>query len=456
MKRSYKSLLLLLAVLVLAGGVFAVQRMNRPASVTETAEAAPLTDHAAADVAGLAWQTGDTAWHFVRQDGAWQNADDPAFPVNADTLDGMAEAFCALTADRVLENVTDKAAYGLAEPAFTVTAEFSDGASLTCAMGDALPFGDGYYVGLSDAEDKVYTLSDSLETAFAKDSADLARMEELPTVESPSRLVIGSNVDVSYQADSADINPDQHWYLPDGTPADDSQVADLTEAVQAITWQELVYPNADDETLASVGLDEDTALTVTLEGSDGAALSLLLGGADSSSYYARLAGSATVYKVASSALTSLLNASNDALTASGIMALPYESLAAASLTAGGRTVAFTGGPEDEADAADEAAETNDADESAEPAPSPDPVLQSQKDLWALVAALTGEPCQDANDDNGELLLTVTASNQNGVEKTVSFFPSDADHYRAHVENGPDLLVSADAVDRIIRTLRQMP
>lgn len=454
MKRSYKSLLLLLAVLVLAGGVFAVQRMNQPASVTETAETAPLTDHAAADITGLAWQTGDTAWHFVRQDGAWQNADDPVFPVNADTLDGMAEAFCALTADRVLENVTDKAAYGLAEPTFTVTAEFSDGSSLACAMGDALPFGDGYYVGLSDAEDKVYTLSDSLETAFAKDSADLARMEELPTVENPSRLVIGSNVDVSYRADSTDINPNRHWYLPDGAPADDSQVADLTEDVQAIAWQELIYPNADAETLASVGLDEGTALSVTLEGSDGTALSLLLGGADSSAYYARLADSATVYKVASSALTSLLNASNDALAATDIMALPYESLAAASFTAGGRTVAFTGGPED--DTTDEAEETDNADETAAPAPSPDPVTQAHEDLWALVSALTGEPCQDANDNNGELLLTVTASNQNGIEKTVSFFPSDADHYLARVENGPDFLVSADAVDRIIRTLRQMP
>lgn len=456
MKRSYKSLLLLLAVLVLAGGVFAVQRMNRPAAVTETAEAAPLTDHAAADITGLAWQSGDTAWHFVRQDGAWQNDDDPAFPVNTDTLDGMAEAFCALTADRVLENVTDKAAYGLAEPAFTVTAEFSDGSSIACAMGDALPFGDGYYVGLSDAEDKVYTLSDSLETAFAKDSADLARMEELPTVENSARLVIGGNVDVSYRADSTDINPDQHWYLPDGTPADDSQVADLTEDVQAIAWQELVYPNADDETLASVGLDEASAIPVTLEGSDGTTLSLLLGGADSSAYYARLADSATVYKVASSALTALLNASNDALAATDIMALPYESLAAASFTAGGRTVAFTGGPEDETDATDETAGTNEVDETAAPAPSPDPVTQAHEDLWALVSALTGEPCQDANDTNGELLLTVTASNQNGIEKTVSFFPSDADHYLARTENGPDFLVSADAVDRIIRTLRQMP
>ncbi len=456
MKRSYKSLLLLLALLVMAGGVFAVQRMNRPASVTETAEATPLTGHAAADVTGLAWQSGDTAWHFVRQDGAWQNADDPAFPVNADTLDGMAEAFCALTADRVLENVADKAAYGLAEPAFTVTAEFSDGASLACAMGDALPFGDGYYVGLSTAEDKVYTLSDSLETAFAKDSADLARMEELPKVETPVRLMIGGDVDVSYRADSTDINPDQHWYLPDGTPADDSQVADLTGDMQAITWQELVYPNADAETLASVGLDETAAIPLTLEGDDGSVLSLLVGGADSSSYYARLAGSATVYKVASSALTALLDASNDALAACDIMALPYESLAAASLTADGHTVSFTGAPETETDTADEAEETDDAAETAEPAPSPDPALQAQKDLWGLVTALIGEPCQEESDDNGELLLTVTASNRNGVEKTVSFFSCDADHYLARVENGPDLLVSADAVDRIIRTLRQMP
>lgn len=82
----------------------------------------------------------------MKENDAWVNANNDAFPVNQAAVQALADNLTGLTATRKLEDISDLSAYGLGEPAFTVTAAWTDGTSTTFAMGDSTPFADGYYL----------------------------------------------------------------------------------------------------------------------------------------------------------------------------------------------------------------------------------------------------------------------------------------------------------------------
>ncbi|MBQ3485087.1 MAG: DUF4340 domain-containing protein, partial [Clostridia bacterium] len=156
MKRTKKMLLLLIVLVLCVSGYCGMQLLGSDtASVTEEAGTFVLNSHTADDLTGLNWTNGDESFAFTLTGGAWSVAADPAFPLNQEDVQSIADDLLALVGTRQLDGVTDLAAYGLAEPAFSVTASWSDGTSTTYAMGDETPFGDGYYVSLGH-ENTVY------------------------------------------------------------------------------------------------------------------------------------------------------------------------------------------------------------------------------------------------------------------------------------------------------------
>lgn len=126
-------------------------------------------------------------------------------------LNSRAYSLMALKADRKLENAKNLADYGLDEPVFSVTGEWSDGTRTQYQMGDETPFADGYYLVLSD-DPNVYTISSALNSMFSNTYANIAQFEEIHTVQNASRLVVGTAVDVSYRETSSTLNADQHWF----------------------------------------------------------------------------------------------------------------------------------------------------------------------------------------------------------------------------------------------------
>lgn len=435
MKRSKKMLLLLAALVLCVGGYLGAQLLTaQTAVVTEESGSFALESHTADELTSLAWQSGEESFAFTCASGTWSVTADPAFPLNQEDVQTMAAELLAIVGNRQLDGVTDLSAYGLAEPAFTVTATWSDGSATTWAMGDETPFADGYYISLGH-ENIVYTTADDISAIFDTTLNDLAVLETLPTASSVTRLTVGDTLDVAQAGTSRTINAGETWYDSlTGAALDASSVESLVSAAQAIAWADLAEPTASDEELASFGVDEASATAITLYDGDTAAMTLLIGGQDDSgAYYARLPGSTMVYTVKASSLSALLSASADAMPSMVIIDLPADSVQTASFTTG--AAAHTWVASNGEDAEDEA----DHDELGET-------------LWDSILDLSASSRIDAASATGDALLTVEVAALDGQSATLTFTSYDASSYAVTVLDRCFLVDAAD-VDAIIRTLR---
>lgn len=433
MKRSAKTLILLLVLVIFAGGYWLMSNSGSTTQVNEASGTFDLTAKTIDELTGLQWTKNDISYHFTKADGAWVNADNAAFPVNQEAVQALADDLVALQASRKLEAVTDLAAYGLAEPAFTVTAQWSDGTATTYAMGDATPFADGYYLTIGQ-EGVAYTVASSLSSMFSETMTDLAQMETIPTAETVTRMTVGTSLDVYYQETSSTINADQHWYDASGNALDG--VDDLVADAQAIEWNELVAPTATEEELSAWLLNEAAATIITLYNGETEAVKLLIGTTDDSgNYYARLPGSGMVYTVTSSSLSALLSATTENLLSTALVETEYANVQEATFTTADKTYVLT-----PVTAAEDTAETTDEAAAEDPG----------EDIWSALTAITATAHTEAA--SGEALLTVTVSTTDGKAVTITFAAYDVDHYTAAMDSRT-LLVSADKVDKLIRAVK---
>lgn len=438
MKRSKKMLMLLIALVLCVGGYYGVQLLgSNTASVTEETGTFALESHTADDLTALSWTQDGESLAFTLTDGAWSVTADPAFPLNQEDVQSMADDLLTLVGTRQLDGVTDLAAYGLSEPAFSVTASWSDGTTTTYAMGDETPFGDGYYLSLGH-ENIVYTIEDDIADIFDTSLNDLAVLETIPTVTGVTRLTVGATLDVVKEETSRTINESELWYdNATGSALDTDDVEDLVADAQGIAWSELINATASDDELASYGVDEASATAITLYNGETAAMTLLIGAqTDSGDYYARLPGSTMVCTVDSSDVSALLTATAESMPSMIHIDVAAENVQSATFTAGEAN--YTWQPAS-AEAAEEAESTETAaDEVGE-------------DLWASILALSAKK-RLTESAAGALLLNVEVSTVAGQSAVLSFTEHDADSYAVSVLDRVFLVDAAD-VDAIIRTLR---
>ena len=408
MKRSIKLLVLVVVLALCVGGYLGVQQLNQTQQVSEETGTFDLTARVAEDLTGLSWTANDTTFDLTHDGGAWQRTDDPAFPMDQDKTQAVADDLLALTATRKIEDVTSPADYGLAEPAFTVTARWKDGTETTYAMGDDTPFGDGYYLLLSGQDTVIYTIEDDLSDIFDTTMNALAVLETIPAAENVTRLTVGDSLDLTLAEASLTINPDQLWYAAEGYPVDGAEA--LVEAAQDIAWDELVTASATPEELIAWQLD-DAATAITLYDGENAVVSILLGNNDDDgNYYARLLESAMVYTVAAADVSDLLTVAAEDMRSATILSLPYEQVQTAALTAG--SAEYTLEPADVATATD-----LEGGEAANPG----------EDLWALVLGLTAKGEPEAAVP-GDTVLTIEVRSVSGMEATLTIAEYDADSY----------------------------
>ena len=436
MKRSIKLLALVVVLALCVGGYYGVQHFNQTQQVSEESGTFDLTAKLADDLTGLSWTAGDTAFDLVYDGSVWQLADDPAFPLDQDKTQTMADDLLALTATRKIEDVTSPADYGLAEPAFTVTARWKDGTETTYAMGDETPFGDGYYLQLSGQDAVIYTIADDLSDTFDTTMNALAVLETIPTAENVTRLTVGDSLDLNLAETSLTINPDQLWYAAEGYPVDGAE--DLVETARAMAWDELVTASATAEELTAWQLDNAAATAVTLYDGEDAAVSILLGTTDEDgNYYARLPESAMVYTVAAADVSDLLTATAEDMRSATILSLPYDQVQTATLTAGGAVYTL--------EPANVATDTDLEGEDAAEDPG--------ENLWALALDLTAAGESEAIVP-GDTVLTIEVSSVSGMDATLTITEYDADSYQLTMD-GRAVLVSADAVDKLVRQVKQL-
>lgn len=428
MKRSVKSLILLGALILLLGSYALVNQMNRPSEISEDAGTFALVERDADELAGLLWVNDGVEYHFEKVDDAWQNADDPAFPTDQQAVQDMANRLLELSATRKLTGVESPQDYGFDENSYTVPAEWSDGSATQYILGDETPFADGYYLRIEGEDGVVYTLGSSLSAMFAETAIDLAELEEIETVEAPSELQVGAEMNLHYCAESISIDPDQHWYDASDAPMDDVAVEALIEDINALEWQSLLNVSATEAEFAQYQLDDASATLIHMADTDGGGLDLYIGAVDESGdYYARLPGSDRVYTLPGEDVESILSAT-DTLWNTTIFPLDYEQLQCFSCTLDGEETVF------------EAVESDDADDTA-------------KQLWEQIQQLQALSRADGVSSE-EALLQISVTNSDGLRADYAFYSYDVDSYLVSTGMDGGMLVSADEVDKLIRTLRQ--
>ena len=475
MKRSVKMTILLSVLVIVSGGLLVARNVNQSSVVSEEEGHFALTEHTAEDVVGLTWTKEGKNYHFIREDDNWINADDNAFPTSQSGVQSLADSVAGLEATRRIENVQNVEDYGLNDEAFTASVEWSDNTQTKYTMGGSTPFEDGYYLQLNDDTGTIYTIGSSLSWIFDVDQSTLAEMEEIPQVEKVTRLVIGMDLDASWKESSSSLNPEQHWYSTETDEAlDDSMIGGLIDDIREVSWDSLVEVSPTGEQLASWNLD-DAATEVTLYNGDDSKLTLKIGATDDTgNYYACLADSSMVYTISSDSVASLMEIEMDSLRVSDLIPLDQSNLKEAVFrTANGswtiertETEVSQETNETEEDAAsgeEDSADTTGGAGSAESEPKISEVVtingkaveaDSLDSLWSLVRNITISS-YTAADHGDDTLLSVTVVNEFGVREKYEFYAHDVNNYAVSCSDGREVQVSADTIDRIVRSLNQL-
>ncbi len=411
MKRMKKLLGLLIALILCFGGYAAVQNMNETTTVTEEEVSLPLIAHTADELTGMEWTVNDTSFSFTKAADGWQVTGDAAYPVEQEEVTQLGDTLLGMTAFRELTNITNPADYGLENANFTLTATWSDGSQTIYTMGMETPFGDGWYLSLGESG-IAYAVDKNLSSTFDVTLSELTAKEAIPTVETATRVIVGE-LDVS-KADDTEI-----WTAADGTVLDSAKVDDLIANIEAVDWDELVTAKADD--LAVYSLDDETATAITLHGA-GASSIILLGSTDEAGdYYARLPDSTMVYTVAADTVSDILSSDVDSLWSNALITLSAEKVATATFTAGDKVYAY------------------DAETGA--------------DLWSDIVSLTAKS-RLTEAPAGAVILTVDVTDTEGNAISLTICEHSVDEYAAAMD-GRYSLVSADTVDKLIRTVKSL-
>lgn len=291
MSRQTRTLAILaVLVVVFLGGYFALRSWNQSqeeASHTYLAQMSQVT-HLSFDKEG---QTLSFSWD---ETGGWTYDGDTDFPVNSSMLEDIAELFTDLEAVRVIEEPQGLADYGLDQPQRTVIAQ-GETDSVTLLLGD--PVEENYYA-MVEGGTQVYTIPSDLFTntdytlfqlvqtetlsAFQEDDIQQVTLSQgeqnlTLTVSSHTETQETGEVDENGEAVTEEVTS-YTWNLDGQELPQDSQAVDtLLSCLGLQTFGDCVAFKPTQEELEAMGLDEASALTVTVTGTEDKSLELLLG-----------------------------------------------------------------------------------------------------------------------------------------------------------------------------------
>jgi hypothetical protein len=203
---------------------------------------------------------------FEKTDDEWVKSDDVQFPVDQDKLDELAGALNDLTAQRVLEDVTDLSEYGLDSPDNTITVT-TDEEECVIRVGEENDSVSQYYVKKNDDDTTVYLVAAASITPFMDELYDYAQGNDFPDIDSSNITQIDvtgdSDYSLTYDSESAT------WSVYGGEEeekADSAQATSMISTLSSIEYQSFVNYDATDEDMQSYGLLNPSAeITVYYE-----------------------------------------------------------------------------------------------------------------------------------------------------------------------------------------------
>ena len=180
MKKQKIQMCILLAVCGLCvGGYFAIN--GHEFEIKEELSEVLVTDFNKDDVTGLT-VSGDYELKLVKgDDGVWKEESIPEKAIKQESVNMLlSEIDNITTSETVIEAPEDLSQYGLDEPFRTITAELSDGTSVTLCAGAKSDLLSKYYVKTESGE-SVYMVDSYIVEDFAKIPEELVEEETTGT-----------------------------------------------------------------------------------------------------------------------------------------------------------------------------------------------------------------------------------------------------------------------------------
>lgn len=180
MKKQKIQMCILLAVCGLCvGGYFAIN--GHEFEIKEELSEVLVTDFNKDDVTGLT-VSGDYELKLVKgDDGVWKEESIPEKAIKQESVNMLlSEIDNITTSETVIEAPEDLSQYGLDEPFRTITAELSDGTSVTLCAGAKSDLLSKYYVKTEGGE-SVYMVDSYIVEDFAKTPEELVEEETTGT-----------------------------------------------------------------------------------------------------------------------------------------------------------------------------------------------------------------------------------------------------------------------------------
>ena len=180
MKKQKIQMCILLAVCGLCvGGYFAISRHEF--EIKEELSEVLVTDFNKDEVTGLT-VSGDYELKLVKgDDGVWREESIPEKAIKQESVNMLlSEIDNITTSETVIEAPEDLSQYGLDEPFRTITAELSDGTSVTLCAGAKSDLLSKYYVKTESGE-SVYMVDSYIVEDFAKMPEELVEEETTGT-----------------------------------------------------------------------------------------------------------------------------------------------------------------------------------------------------------------------------------------------------------------------------------
>lgn len=364
-------LLALCAVLILLAGAAAVITcidFDEPAEETQTYTVFSLAD---TEMTGISWYYSGNQIGFVKDGENWFYGEDENLPVDSAVLQDMELDLEEISSNKVIENVTDLAQYGLEEPTQTVTVTNAEGTETVLRFGAETQMGGQVY--MSNGDGNVYLVDSALAGEFSYALYDLVLEEAIPDMDDVMGFQVEAqtqSLDLQYLEDSGIGYSDEYdWFaVADGgyVMLDTERVNSFTGNVQNMTWISCADYYADETELEAYGLTDpavtvsvtylaeiqvETAMTTT----DGAPVYdtrqeqrqfvLEIGGYADSDCYARIQGSSMVYLIDGSICDALLYTTSGELLPDEALLMQWEKVSTVEIILDGQTHTLTIGTE---------------------------------------------------------------------------------------------------------------
>lgn len=311
-------LTLLAAVLIVLGIRYREGRQEDPGE----AEPAAALSMTVEGYSSLSYSNGSATLSFsAAEDGSWTWDNDPDFPLRQETINSILALLINWHPQQTLAAEEDLSAYGLDEPAGSLTLTGLDGSVRELSFGKTTTDGTSRYVmELSDPA-TVYIVADTLFTHMSVPIYDMCDLPRLPVLEEDTiRSVLirgpegedGTPALVTLLTAARREGEDVRWLQGSEDVTQNEAVRALLEDLRALAFTKCVDYDPSDEALDICGFTAPPA-TVTVNyvpaGTEEAQfLSLTIGAQllDGSGRYVRLGDGTTIYALPTASLDPLM------------------------------------------------------------------------------------------------------------------------------------------------------